>query len=82
MSTNNGKIIQLIKSAITGEKYDFLGQLDFSEILSFARKHKIVPLIYHGLVNCGFFDEAKNLMQEVLFYIQINEFQKLFLKEI
>lgn len=46
-------VIRVIFSALTGEKQDLTEDFSLDYAVEIANKHKIVPLIYYGLINCG-----------------------------
>jgi len=46
-------VITLIKSAITGEKYNLSGDQNIAEIFKVSKRHNIVPIVYYGALNCG-----------------------------
>lgn len=46
-------VITLVKSALTGEKYELSGDLDIALVTKMAKKHQIQALIYYGALNCG-----------------------------
>lgn len=46
-------VIKLIKSALTGEKYELGADLDFAAVTALSKKHQIQSLIYYGALNCG-----------------------------
>ncbi len=45
-------VILLVKSALTGERYELPDDIDFNVLYSFALAQNIVPLIYYGMINC------------------------------
>ena len=59
-------IITLVKSAITGEKYDLPDDFSFEEILKTARQHQIMNLIYYGAINCGIDKNLPEMQQMFL----------------
>jgi len=46
-------IVTLIRSAITGEKYDLPPEFDITEAYPQLKRHQVIPLAYIGVVNCG-----------------------------
>ena len=46
-------IVLLLKSAITGKKYELSKQFNINNIMTIAHNHSIVSLIFHGAMNCG-----------------------------
>ena len=44
-------IINLIHSALTGKKYVLSEDFDFVSVYKYAKSHRIVPLVYYGIVN-------------------------------
>lgn len=46
-------VFLLIKSALTGQRFELSENFDFSEAAKLSRKHQIENIIYYGTVNCG-----------------------------
>lgn len=46
-------IISLVKSAITGEKAELPEHFNFCQAYLIADSHRVVPLLYYGIVNSG-----------------------------
>lgn len=46
-------VLTLLKSAITGEKFDLPENFDFEAACSSVRRHHLSTLLYEGAVNCG-----------------------------
>ena len=65
-------IITLIKSAITGEKYDLPKDFDLKNALIVAKKHNIMPLVYNGAYNCGYDNSQESML--TAFQIACNNF--------
>ena len=65
-------IITLIKSAITGEKYDLPKDFDLKNALIVAKKHNIMPLVYNGAYNCGYDNSQESML--TAFQIVCNNF--------
>lgn len=53
MTIQQKGIVLIIKSAITGERYELPNGFDAEEALKIAAKHQISALIYYGAINCG-----------------------------
>lgn len=53
MNTQQIGVINLIHSALTGKKYDLPADFDFVSVYKYAKSHRIIPLVYYGIVNCG-----------------------------
>ena len=58
-------IIIILKSAITGEKYNLPDNFNLEEAATYIARHNIEPLIYIGALNCGITKE--NPFMQVLF---------------
>ena len=52
MNTQQSGIIALIHSALTGQKHILPNEFDFEAAYKCAKTHRIVPLLYYGIVNC------------------------------
>ncbi|MBO4467734.1 MAG: nucleotidyltransferase family protein [Clostridia bacterium] len=46
-------IINIIRSALTGKKFDLPDDFSLKDALDIAKKHQIINLFYYGAVNCG-----------------------------
>lgn len=57
-------VLNIVKSAITGEKYNLPEDFDFNEAVKIAKKHSIIPILYYGALNCGV-DASNPLMQQL-----------------
>lgn len=44
-------VISLVKSAFTGEKAELPDDFDFARAYSLAKSHRVIPLLYYGIVN-------------------------------
>jgi len=66
MQDLNRDIIKLIKSALTGEKYDLSKELDLAEVFKVAKRHSVVPMIYYGALNCGVDSKSTEMQQMFL----------------
>ncbi|MBE6732997.1 MAG: hypothetical protein E7561_03270 [Ruminococcaceae bacterium] len=78
-------VIKLIKSALTGEKYQFAADLDIDIIVKIAKKHQIQAIVYYGALNCGLSNdlpEMQKLFLETCGFISISAQQMHELKEI
>ena len=60
-------IIGIIKSALTGEKYELSAEFDLANAVNIAKKHGITAMFYYGALNCGV-SQAEPLMQELFMY--------------
>lgn len=78
-------IFLLIKSALTGEKFDLPAGFDFDKACHIAKMHGASALIYYGALNCGF-DANSAQMQNLFFmtatHISVNERQLFMIKKI
>lgn len=60
-------MITLLKSAITGEKYDLPEAFEFPEVVKLLKKHGLLSMGYIGAVNCGI-PKTDPLMQTMFTY--------------
>ena len=60
-------IIGIIKSALTGEKYELSADFDLAKAAEISKKHKTTAIFYYGTLNCGI-SQAEPLMQELFMY--------------
>lgn len=78
-------IINIIKSALTGEKQDLPEDFDLVEAVNIAKRHSIIPIFYYGALNCGI-DGNNPLMQQLFMstcqIVAVSEQQMYFLNEI
>lgn len=51
MNSSQIAVINLIKSAVTGEKAFIPEEFDFEEIVTVSKNHQIAPLLYYGIIN-------------------------------
>ena len=63
MSDFRDDVITLVKSALTGEKYELSGEFDLSRLYKVAKRHAIVPMVYYGAVNCGVDSSSAEMQQ-------------------
>lgn len=72
-------VVSLVKSALTGEKTTLPSDFDFENAFKLAKSHRIIPLIYYGMVNSGVSCEP-SLMEKYFKYtcqsISVSELQK------
>lgn len=61
-------VIDIVYSALTGEKITLSKNFDFSEGVKVAKKHKIEVMFYYGALNCGFAQDEP-LMQELFMLV-------------
>ena len=52
-------VISLVKSAFTGEKAELPDNFDFAQAYALAKSHRVIPLLYYGIVNSGIELEAE-----------------------
>lgn len=57
-------IINVIHSALTGEKYELTPDFDLEKATAIVKKHRVGAIFYYGAVNCGI-DTSLPLMQEL-----------------
>ena len=78
-------VIDIVYSALTGEKISLPENFDFSKGVKIARRHKIEVMFYYGALNCGF-GQDEPLMQELFALVcgnvAVNEQQIYSVKEI
>ena len=67
INTQQKNIFKLLKSAITGEKYEIGDDFNFEEAIVLCKKHAVLGLLYYGAVNCGM-DNSSPLMQELFMF--------------
>lgn len=61
MNIQQSGIIALVHSALTGQKHILPNEFDFDSAYKCAKLHRIVPLVYYGIINCGIsIDEETN----------------------
>lgn len=78
--------LKVIKSAITGEKYELSDGFDLDGLVGIAKKHRIVPLFYYGIINSNIpsnLPVIQSLFLETCKYIssserQLHELENLF----
>ncbi len=71
-------VITLVKSAITGEKYNLSENFNLDEILKVAKRHSVIPMIYYGALNCGVDSNSVQMQKtflDVCAHIAYNEKQ-------
>lgn len=56
-------VIKLIKSALTGEKYELSESFDFKAAFDESKRHAVSVMAYYGALNCGI-DQSDPVMQE------------------
>lgn len=44
-------VVSLVRSAITGEKAELPCDFDFEKVFKLAKLHRVIPLLYYGIVN-------------------------------
>lgn len=64
MDSKQRGVIDIVYSALTGEKNSLPEDFDFSKGVKIARRHKIDVMFYYGALNCGF-GQDEPLMQEL-----------------
>lgn len=57
-------VTAIIYSALTGQKISLPEDLNFSECVKIAKRHRIEVMFYHGALNCGF-EQNEPLMKEL-----------------
>ena len=61
MDSQKKGVLTLIKSAITGEKYDLPRDFNLKKAFIIAKSHNIMSLVYNGAYNCGY-DNSQEIM--------------------
>ncbi len=61
--TSQSMIISLVKSALTGERIELPRGVDLTKLYKFAVRQNIAPLIYYGLINCGYDGQSADIEQ-------------------
>lgn len=69
MDTLQNGIILLLKSALTGARYELPQEFDLEAAVQIGRKHQISAMLFYGAVNCGISKELP-AMQELLLTTQ------------
>ena len=69
-------IINLVKSALTGEKENLPAGFDWNAALKTAKKHQIMPMIYYGVQNSGITVQA-----EVMQALELSTFENVFVSQ-
>lgn len=78
MTITQQGILQLLKSAITGEAFGLSPDFSMSEAYALARRHHIGALVYQGAVNCGISrreDPMPKLLQRTVGELMVSEKQ-------
>lgn len=57
-------VTAIIYSALTGQKIPLPEDLNFSECVKIAKRHRIEVMFYYGALNCGF-EQSEPLMKEL-----------------
>ena len=53
MNITQKDFILLLRSAITGEKYNLSKEFNIKEVFNIGDKHSVLPLVFLGASNCG-----------------------------
>lgn len=85
MDSQQRRVIDIVYSALTGEKISLPEDFDFLKGVKTARRHKIEVMFYYGALNCGF-GQDEPLIQELFTLvcgnIAVSEQQNYSIKEI
>lgn len=85
MDSQQRRVIDIVYSALTGEKISLPEDFDFLKGVKIARRHKIEVMFYYGALNCGF-GQDEPLIQELFTLvcgnIAVSEQQNYSIKEI
>ena len=54
-------VLLLLKSAVTGEKYELPENFDLVPVIKLAHSHQIESLIFQGAINCGISSRTKDM---------------------
>jgi len=75
---NRKAVIKVLYAALTGEKQQLEKEINLQVLVDVAQKHKIVPMIYYGALNCGI-SGSEPLMQQLFIttcrYIAVSQQQ-------
>lgn len=71
MDSKQRGVIDIVYSALTGEKISLPEDFDFSKGVKTARRHKIEVMFYYGALNCGF-GQDEPLMQDLFMLVCVN----------
>lgn len=85
MTNNQKDFILLVKSAITGEKYELSEDFKLKSFIDIARNQGLLAVLYYGALNCGI--DANSKEMQALFisccsYISRNEAQNFEIKRL
>lgn len=90
MNVTQQGIVTLLKSAITGEKYELPKEFDLNseDVKTLIKKHYLMYLVYIGALNCGISSEHPTMQSMFMLYCkhmlysenQMKEVQKIFRK--
>ncbi len=64
-------LITVVKSALTGKKFELSQKFDLEEAAKVAKKHGIIPILYYGAYNCGI-ESNSPLMQQLFMQTCMN----------
>ena len=77
-------VLTLIKSALLNEQFSMPEEFELESVIDVANKHKILPIIYYGAVNC--YGNSNPIVQKMFMdcckYIVVSERQKFLLSEL
>ena len=85
MDSQQRRVIDIVYSALTGEKISLPEDFDFLKGVKIARRHKIEVMFYYGALNCGFGQDEPlihELFTLVCGNIAVSEQQNYSIKEI
>ena len=84
MNSKNA-VIKVLYAALTGEKQQLDNDINLQELWEIANKHKIVPIIYYGALNCGISNDEP-IMQQLFMTtcrnVAVSQRQAFYLNEI
>lgn len=63
-------MLLILKSSITGEKFDLSESIDLENIMELSYKHSITPLVFVGALNCGISKENPIMIKMFQGYCQ------------
>ena len=70
MNVTQRGIVLLVKSAITGEKYELPEEfsIEAEDVKELIKKHHLMLIVYVGAVNCGISKNLPYMRQLFLYY--------------
>jgi len=66
MTEQQNTLILLIKSALTGERYDLPDGIGLKDVFGIAKRHGVDVMAYYGALNCGVDKQSDVMNEEVI----------------